>query len=59
MTLKGCRSGDIVQIDGRLAFVNARRGRYLTVRFAHGTRETRQVTSFTVDAHWRKSKTAS
>lgn len=56
MTLNGCRSGDIVQVDGRLAFVNERRGRHVRVRFAHGTRETRSVTSYDVEAHWRKSK---
>lgn len=58
MNLVAWKEDDIVELDGRLAFLLGRvKGRkYLyRVRFAHGARETRTVNSTTINRHWRQA----
>lgn len=54
MRLAGIRAGDVVQVDGRLAFVERVRPGELVVRHCHGSRGLRVVRPRDVEAHWRK-----
>lgn len=54
MRLSSVKPGDLVRVDGRLAYVDARTRGRLAIRWAHGASGIRTVGARSVEAAWRR-----
>ena len=54
MQLNGVKGGDIVQVDGRLAYVHTKEPGRVRVQYAHGSRAFANVSARNVEAHWSR-----